>query len=124
MRNPTAGHGQGRSIDRDPLDPFVQDYLSDRLMYMEPRDGMLVNPEQNWMLADAENRTVLLYSLSGPEIILQQKLRKQKFQGVWFDPGTGKTMPAKLPERLKKGTSISKPTAENWLFLLRADNSF
>ncbi|MCC9135562.1 DUF6298 domain-containing protein [Pontibacter silvestris] len=120
MQNPTAGHGQGRSVDRTPLDLFVQEHLANSLMYMLPKDGVLVNGQQNWVLADDAFKTVLLYSLSGPEIKFAQKLKQKNFNGTWFNPETGESRSATLPALFKKGTVIQKPDNTNWLLLLRS----
>ncbi len=119
MRNPTAGHGQGRSVDRTPLNAFVQEHLAKKLMHMHPQDGFLLNQSQNWVLADNKQQTVLLYSLTGTEIKLVQKLKGKNYTGTWFNPETGKTVVAQLPKSLKKGTALSKPDEKNWLLLLQ-----
>ncbi|MFT2011165.1 DUF6298 domain-containing protein [Pontibacter sp. 13R65] len=119
MRNPTAGHGQGRSIDRTPLDVFVQEQLATRLMHLHPTNGLLQNETQNWALADNQQETVLLYSLSGEVIELAQKLKNKHYTGTWFDPETGNTITAQLPKLLKKGTAVVKPDVKPWLLLLR-----
>nr|WP_255709862.1 DUF6298 domain-containing protein [Pontibacter harenae] len=119
MRNPTAGHGQGRTVDSHPLDKFVQQHLADKLMYMQPQDGILANAEKNWVLADEAQNTILLSSLPGQEMTLSQKLPKKNFTGLWFNPETGNTHSAELPKSLKKGTTIQKPTAEHWLLLIK-----
>lgn len=118
MRNPTAGHGQGRSVDRTPLDSFVQEHLAESLMHMVPKDGVLVNEQQNWALADDAFKTVLLYSLTGPEIKFAQKLKHKGFSGTWFNPETEESRSATLPASIKKGTAIQKPDSANWLLLL------
>jgi hypothetical protein len=70
MRNPSGGHGQGKTVDRTPLDGFVREHLATTLMDMKPRDGVVADPEQTWCLADDRNSTVLVYSLSGPTVTL------------------------------------------------------
>ncbi len=121
MRNPTAGHGQGRTVDAHPLDAFVQHHLAENLMQMQPQDGLLAQSAQNWVLADKERNTLLLSSLSGQTITLTQKLPRKAYTGLWFDPQTGKTQPAELPKKFKKGAGISKPTEALWLLLLKTD---
>ena len=113
MLNPSAGQGQGRTIDRTPLDGFVRDHLADVLMKMKPRDGMAADA---WCLADDDDRSVLLYSLAGDSIRLSRALRGGRYRGVWFDPRTGATQSADVAQ-----TDIRKPTSEPWLLLLRAD---
>ena len=122
MRNPTAGHGQGRSIDKDPLDNFVQQHLASNLMHMQPQDGLLANDAQNWFLGDNQHQSILLYSLSGADITVNKKLKEKNFTGIWFDPRTGQTQAAALPKTIKKKTIIHKPTSDNWLLLLQAKN--
>ncbi|KAA6432317.1 DUF6298 domain-containing protein [Rufibacter glacialis] len=120
MRNPTAGHGQGRTVDAHPLDSFVQQHLAAHLMHLQPQDGLLAHSTQNWALTDLKRNTVLLSSLAGQEITFDQKLPKKTYTGRWFDPNSGKTQPAELPAKLKKGTALPKPTAAHWLLLLKA----
>ena len=118
MRNPTAGHGQGRKADYHPIDSFVQEQLATRLMHMQPKDGMLAKPDKNWMLADDNHTTVLIYSLEGPEVKLARTLKKEKYTGSWVNPETGESKKAALPKTVKKGTSIQKPSEGSWLLLL------
>lgn len=115
MRNPSGGHGQGKTVDRTPLDAFVREYLASVLMNMQPTDGVAGDPQQTWCLADARRDTVLLYSLAGPAIELQQEL-PASYTGLWFDPQTGKTQALSGPP----ARSIAKPTTEPWLLLLRS----
>ncbi len=112
MLNRSAGQGQGRTVDRTPLDAFVREHLAGVLMKMRPRDGVAA---ETWCLADGEDRSVLLYSLAGDSIRLLRALRGARYQGVWFDPRTGDTHAAEAP-----GTEIRKPSAEAWLLLLNA----
>ncbi|WP_218918725.1 DUF6298 domain-containing protein [Rufibacter tibetensis] len=119
MRNPTAGHGQGRTVDSHPLDAFVQEHLAEKLMHMQPQDGLLAQSTQNWALTDEERNTLLLSSLSGQEITFSQKLPKKTYTGLWFDPSTGKSQSAELPSKFKKGTTLQKPTSAHWLLLLK-----
>ena len=37
MRNPSGGHGQGKTVDRTPLDGFVREHLAGDLMKMQPQ---------------------------------------------------------------------------------------
>jgi hypothetical protein len=120
MRNPSGGHGQGRSIDRTPLDAFVREHLAAALMHMRPRDGVAAEPEQTWCLADDTRNVVLLYSVSGPSIMLAGTLSKNSYSGLWFDPRTGNTQPLPSAVSGTAGTAIQKPTGDPWLILLRA----
>jgi hypothetical protein len=95
--DPTAGHGQGRAVDRTPLDGFVQQYLADALADMVPQDGWVAEGERNWVLEDTRQRRVLLYSLSGAQISSIRELARGKYDGVRFDPRTGQTTKAIWP---------------------------
>jgi hypothetical protein len=120
MRNPSAGQGQGRSVDRTTLDGFVREQLATTLMKMQPRDGVAADPEQTWCLADAGDESVLFYSLAGASIRLLRTLSRNSYTGLWFDPRTGATRPLEAPVSGEAGTVIRKPSAEPWLVLLRA----
>jgi hypothetical protein len=120
MRNPSAGQGQGRTVDRTPLDGFVRERLAPVLMNMSPRDGVAADAERTWCLADDRSRTVLLYSLAGDSIRLLQTLRGNRYTGLWFDPRTGGTRPLEAPIPGQAGTVIRKPSAQPWLLLLSA----
>ena len=122
MRNPSAGQGQGRSVDRTTLDGFVREQLATRLMNMQPRDGAAADPEQTWCLADDGGESVLFYSLAGASITLLRTLSRNSYTGLWFDPRTGATRPLEAPVSGEAGAVIRKPTAEPWLVLLRASN--
>jgi hypothetical protein len=120
MRNPSAGQGQGRSVDRTTLDGFVREQLRTTLMKMQPRDGAAADPEQTWCLADDGGESVLFYSLAGASITLLRTLAQNRYTGLWFDPRTGATRPVEGTVSGRAGTVIRKPTAEAWLVLLRA----
>jgi hypothetical protein len=108
MLNPSAGQGQGRTVDRTPLDAFVREHLAPVLMKMSPRDGVAAD---TWCLADDAGETVLLYSLAGDTIrLLHPGVR---YQGLWFDPRTGATHSAGAING-----EIRKPSADAWLLLL------
>jgi hypothetical protein len=114
MRNPSAGQGQGKTVDRTPLDAFVREHLARSLMNMQPRDGMAEDADTTWCLADDRNETVLAYSLSGASLKFTQALPREGYAGLWFDPRTGKTQTAGAVSQV-----MAKPTAEPWLLLLR-----
>ena len=120
MRNPSGGHGQGRTVDKTVLDGFVREQLATTLMNMKPRDGVAADPEQTWCLADDRSESVLLYSLAGSSITLLQALPRNSYTGLWFDPRTGNTRPLESPISASAGAVIQKPTVEAWLVLLRA----
>jgi hypothetical protein len=117
MRNPAGGHGQGRTTDRTKLDGFIQRRLATRLMTMQPRDGVASDA---WTLGDPRLGTVLIYSLTGPAITLQRALPGSGYTGLWFDPRTGETRPLTALSSWGAGTTIAKPTGEDWLLLLEA----
>ena len=120
LRNPAAGQSQGAETDRTLLDAFVREHLATVLMKMTPRDNVLADAARTWCLADDQSDAVLIYSLAGPAITFAQTLRQKEFNGVWFDPRTGKTRPFEPPVSGNQGTTIQKPTEEDWLLLLRA----
>jgi hypothetical protein len=122
MRNPSAGQGQGRSVDGTTLDGFVREQLATILMKMQPRDGAAAAPEQNWCLADDRGESVLFYSLAGASIRLLRTLSRNSYTGLWFDPRTGATRPLAAPVSGQAGAVIRKPTPEPWLLLLRASH--
>lgn len=102
------------------LTSFVQQYLSGILMNMKPRDGLLEGGAQNWSLADPQNRSLLIYSLSGSTITLAKDISATGYEGVWYDPLSERVVPLGPVTGLKKGSVIQKPTHLNWLLLLRA----
>jgi hypothetical protein len=110
MLNPSAGQGQGRTVDRTTLDAFIREHLASTLMKMKPRDGAAADA---WCLTDNEDRAVLLYSLAGDSIRLVKALLGARYQGLWFDPRTGSTHAADAP-----GSEIRKPSGDAWLLLL------
>jgi hypothetical protein len=116
MQNPSAGQGQGRTVDRTPFDDFVHDHLANLLMKMEPRDGVAADPRQTWCLADEAQSAVLIYSLAGDSIGLVAPLRAARYAGLWFDPRTGHTSPVDLPP----SGELRKPSPDPWLLLLVA----
>jgi hypothetical protein len=113
MRNPSAGQGQAKTVDRTPLDAFVREHLARSLMNMQPRDGMTAEAETTWCLADGRGETVLVYSMAGASVKFTQTLQAG-YTGLWFDPRTGKTQAAEAVLQV-----MAKPTPEAWLLLLR-----
>ncbi len=118
MRNPAAGQSQGEQPDRTTLDAFVREHLSSILMKMSPLDGLLEDESGNWALSDSRGEHVLLYSLKGPTFTLARALPRT-YAGLWFDPRTGDTRPLAAPRAWGKGTTIDKPSNEDWLLLLK-----
>jgi hypothetical protein len=119
MRNPSAGQGQGATVDRTPLDAFVRERLAGVLMKMTPRDGVTKDAGRTWCLSDDGGESVLLYSLEGDSIELAKPLAGSRYTGVWFDPRTGKTQPLEGAV----GTTIRKPTGEAWLLWVSGGRS-
>jgi hypothetical protein len=111
-RNPSAGHGQGRSIDRTPVDAFVQEHLADRLSAMSPANDLVAAGDKAWTLADPDRRTALVYSYEGPNLTLAAPLAGRA--GTWFNPRDGRTLAQTGP-----GPVLAKPDAEGWALLLR-----
>ena len=87
---------------------------------MQPVDGVAANPDETWCLADASRERLLLYSLAGSSIALQQGLPQPAYKGLWFDPRTGNTRELEAPVAGRAGSAIPKPSAEPWLILLEA----
>ncbi|KAA3437040.1 DUF6298 domain-containing protein [Rufibacter hautae] len=112
------GSPQKRGNGRVTFPTFVQEHLADKLMQLKPHDTLLKNPAQNWCLENADRSTLLLYSLSGPDISFSQKLPSQTLSGIWYDPLSERTFPFDPEMSLSKGKSIRKPSAGNWLLLL------
>jgi hypothetical protein len=122
MRNPSAGQGQGRPVDRTTLDGFVQEQLATTLVKIQPRDGAAADPKRTWCLADDGSESVLFYSLAGASITLLRTLSRNSYSGLWFDPRTGATWPLEALVSGEAGAIIPKPTAGPWLVLLRASH--
>ena len=120
MRNPAAGQSQGTQSDNTAFDDFVRENLGDELMNMSPKDNLSNDAAKNWSLADINNKTVLIYSLSGSTIRLAQSLGQNNYQAIWFDPRTGKTQAIENQKSWNKGDVIRKPSDESWLLLLKS----
>jgi hypothetical protein len=120
MRNPAAGQSQPAGPDRTTLDSFVREHLATVLMKMAPQDHVLEDATHTWCLADARGEAVMIYSLAGPTIKLAQSLPHKDFNGLWFDPRTGKAVFLDAPASWGKGTIIKKPSEGDWLLLLKA----
>ena len=120
MRNPAAGQSQGTQPDNTPFDDFVRENLAAVLMKMSPKNNLLNDAAQNWCLADAQDKTILIYSLSGSTITFAQTLVQKNYQTVWFDPRNGKTQTITDQKSLNKGDIVQKPSDESWLLLLKS----
>jgi Family of unknown function (DUF6298) len=119
--------GAGETIGRERvspgriLDQFVNTYLANDLMKMSPRDGWVFAPEHTWTLAGGAAEPVLIYSLSGKEIMLTRTLPSAFYSVVWLDPRTGDTHNGTVIEGATKATLL-KPDEQEWLLLLRPVN--
>ena len=111
-RNPSAGHGQGRSVDRTPVDAFVQEHLADRLAAMAPANDLVADGQKAWVLADGDRRTVLVYSYEGAALTLAPAITGRP--GVWFNPRDGRTV-----EVGQTAGVLAKPDTAAWALLLR-----
>jgi hypothetical protein len=104
------------------IDKFIHENLADDLIKMKPADGLVADPEHNWVLAgvtEEATNPILIYSRSGASITLLKSLPSANYQGTWFDPTSGqKRNPVAISG--KERTTISKPDSKGWLFLLRA----
>ncbi len=96
---------------------FVQNYLASSLSRMSPKDGWVEAPDHTWVLAGGAADPVLIYSLSGPSIMLTNAFPAAKFKSMWFDPRAGRAEDAPAM-RTSAQTVIQKPDARDWLLLL------
>lgn len=101
------------------FDSFVNQYLSDMLMHMNPNDNVLANREENWCLSTPKNESLLIYSLNGSEIKFSTDISDKIFSGIWYDPITERVVPIENNISVKKELEIDKPTNYNWLLLLK-----
>ncbi|MCD6507784.1 hypothetical protein J7M22_14340 [Candidatus Poribacteria bacterium] len=85
---------------------------------MHPTDIVLNNPETTWCLADP-SRSYLVYTLNGGEIKLDLSDAQGSFLARWFDPRTGRIIPAAA---ITGGKSIllKTPDEEDWVLWIRA----
>jgi hypothetical protein len=86
-------------------------------MKMSPKDGWVAAPDRTWVLAGGTSDPVLIYSLSGPDIILAAALPGHGYKALWFDPHSGATRDEQL-NAAAVPTVISKPDEKDWLLLL------
>ena len=88
-------------------------------MKLKPFDGLVADPEHNWVLAGKTTDAVLIYSRAGAAITLKARLAHATYRGIWLDPSSGQT---KDPPAIsgKAGTRIDKPDDKGRLLLLRA----
>ncbi|RNI21972.1 DUF6298 domain-containing protein [Rufibacter latericius] len=98
---------------------FVQQHLAEELMNLKPNDVFLQRSEQNWCLANPDNSTLLLYSLSGADIQFSEGLPDGAYTGTWYDPLSESLLPKTEVQLLRRGTSLKKPSKANWLLLLK-----
>jgi hypothetical protein len=105
---------QPLKIDRDDraLFAFIREHAADLLPQLSPTPDIATDA---WVLAGKDRRTILLYSPAGETITLCEPLYPRARLTLWFDPATGKTVPATLDNSL----TLTKPTAAPWLLLVR-----
>ena len=105
---------QPLKIDRDDraLFAFLREHAADLLPQLSPASD--IAPDA-WVLADKDRRTILLYSPAGETITLREPLYPRARLTLWFNPATGKTVPATLDNSL----TLTKPTAAPWLLFIR-----
>jgi hypothetical protein len=105
---------QPLKIDRDDraLFAFLRKHAADLLPQLSPASDIATDA---WVLAGKDRRTILLYSPAGETITLCEPLYPRARLTLWFDPATGKTVPATLDNSL----TLTKPTAAPWLLLVR-----
>jgi hypothetical protein len=108
----------GRSTDAI-INKFIHEYLAEDLMKLKPFDGVVADPEHNWVLAGKTTDAVLIYSRAGAAITLTSPLAHATYRGIWFDPSSGQTREAPAISG-KAGATIDKPDDKGWLLLLRA----
>ncbi|HLM55211.1 MAG TPA: DUF6298 domain-containing protein [Pyrinomonadaceae bacterium] len=120
MRNPAAGQSQGTQSDSTPLDKLVREHLAGDLMRMRPRDDLFAEAARTWCLSDERGDTLLVYSPKDGPIKLAAALPRKAYDGLWFDPRTGRTSPLAVPSAWGAGATLQKPSGEDWLLLLKA----
>jgi hypothetical protein len=104
------------------IDKFIHEYLAEDLMKLKPLDGVVADPEHNWVLAGETTDAVLLYTRAGSTITLTRSLPHTTYKGTWFDPSSGQTR-GTVNVSGKEGTTIAKPDSKGWLLWLRAIES-
>ncbi len=104
---------QPASNDDKIVGQFVSAHLASVLMKMEPKDGWVSAPDQNWVLAGGAAEPVVIYSLAGSAITLAKPLPAAHVKATWFNPRTGAetAAPADAP-------TWQKPDAQEWVLLL------
>jgi hypothetical protein len=60
---------------------------------------------------------VLIYSLSGDDIVLARNLPAAQYKAIWFDPHVGVTQEAGTISGTEQ-TAFKKPGTKDWLLLL------
>lgn len=115
---------------------FVAAHLGSALMKMEPKDGWVLAPDANWVLAGSAAEPVVIYSLSGDAITLTKPLAtlhgqaphaaghaagsavgRTTWRTTWFDPRTA-TVYAATADAL----TFHKPDAREWVLLIEPAN--
>jgi hypothetical protein len=111
---------RGAAVSNDGIiDRFIHDYLANDLMKMTPVDGVVAEPQRNWVLGG--DTAILIYSRSGEQITLVKGLVHSAYEELWFDPVSGQVREGSRI-LVQAGTNIPKPDSKPWLLLLRPDN--
>jgi len=111
---------RGAAVSNDGIiDRFIHDYLANDLMKMTPVDGVVAEPQRNWVLGG--DTAILIYSRSGEHITLVKGLVHSAYEELWFDPVSGQVREGSRI-LVQAGTNIPKPDSKPWLLLLRPDN--
>jgi hypothetical protein len=109
-----------REDARRVVDRFVATYLAASLMKLSPKDGLVADPADTWVLAGAAGDPVLLYSLRGSAIKLSAALPASRYRALWFDPATGESKDAGTIAA-SANQAFNKPGDQPWLLLLRPE---
>jgi len=116
----TVPPGGEAALSTDAVtDRFIHEHLAKDLMKMKPIDGVVADPQHNWVLAERSQDVLLLYSRTASTITLTKSLAHAAYKGTWFDPISAQTENA-VELSGKEGTTIAKPDSNGWLLLLRA----
>jgi hypothetical protein len=114
----TTPERRGNSEDAI-VDRFVAEYLTNDLMKMSPEDGVVEDGAHNWVLAGEGTDAVLIDARAGGSFTLAKALPHASYNGIWFNPATGKSKNAGTLSGAA-GAVMSKPDEEEWLLLLKA----
>ncbi|WP_207420899.1 DUF6298 domain-containing protein [Desertivirga brevis] len=116
-QNPTAGHGQGRVLDKTSFDIFVNKHISLVLMKLQPLDHFVSDSETTWVLSDSDEKNLIIYSLTGTDINFVKSLKLSNYKALWYNPSNDTEKEAKFDKGNLK--SIAKPDDKDWLLVLQ-----